>query len=1183
MKTEKTYYFPYVRRGLSNCISEQDTLGTETETEAIERCQVQISAKMLATSVNTENADRKSKEQEEPKQYGITQSKIVNIVGPGDVMGVNRPAISKIMPSDQFVGFSIDYFPYIEFWESDFAWRYTPAAPVVGEGNNVQRLRPWLALIVCEAEKCKVSQNMSGRSVVELKIADEDEYAAIFVRQQDTWKMAHAQGYISDKAEFCRLLALRRSENVDGKWQPVKLKEGIEYTVMLVPTFETGRLKGLGKNCTGVLAQKWAWEDTLADQKAKHEDPLSFPVYFSWSYVTGGQSFDSLVENLAPKTPDKSSIKVDVTAMGNGFDYSLFDENSQPKRRVMDMPAPVRVPGEKDTPTFPNEAVADEKPLAERLKEILSMNPVFNDNLEEIGRVDGCDISQETDDPWITPPVYGARHIMATSLDKELNEKNNTQWLTQLNLDTQYRAVAGLGKRTVQLNQEEFMNRAWKQIDVVQAMNRKLYAALASYKTGISTQSRMYEWIDGSSDHFIANLMRNLGGTIDMKADNGVSLASILKGKNIPESFASASFQRESEHVAELTNDMNTTTMMENIAANQIFKFDSYEQKYTINGQWIISLFEKFGSVAYDYFLYFLFQSQSCLLSYYFSLERKGTIQDWCFKRGGVNYFDIQSDFLLRFNGVKATHCCWGKTSSEMHLMIGQLSRSGNTSRLSHNYYYNGSDCDVVGLPSKLYETYFGTTYPVTRLAEDIESDTGSITKSIYFFSYEDKKVQDCKGICLGTAKLSGYIIKFEGIGGVPVFGPDIMVEAIKIFEPSIIAKSGLLQVFAKPIDYYNFIIEKVKNPSSGSATAMAENLKDLQGIYEASMEYKNLSDYLNNEINRVKTDDVTVPASVTDENVQTLQTAFLDNEAYNRVKEVAANYYNNFFSNKDLVDQYLDELLMSKYPIMAYPLFPEPTYYYLKAFSEKFILPCVHDLPQESVAMFESNNKFVEAYLCGMNTEMGEELMWREYPTDRRGSYFRKFWDSETSVADISKNNYFDVHPLHTWQGDLGKNMADGKGDIIIFAVKSKLMKQFPDTQITLHKAALDDSYFTKRGVFQLTFAKGKDVEMLPVITAYLTEEVYIVGFKTDLSTLLGNAPDDKFHSDNYGYMLTFKQREEDLNFELNDREADDLANAENSAQYAKVLIDMPTIYGLHISHFLTTKQLKIEKHESK
>jgi len=24
----------------------------------------------------------------------------------------------------------------------------------------------------------------------------------------------------------------------------------------------------------------------------------------------------------------------------------------------------------------------------------------------------------------------------------------------------------------------------------------------------------------------------------------------------------------------------------------------------------------------------------------------------------------------------------------------------------------------------------------------------------------------------------------------------------------------------------------------------------------------------------------------------------------------------------------------------------------------------------------------------------MGRELLWREYPTDQRGSYFRQFWD---------------------------------------------------------------------------------------------------------------------------------------------------------------------------------------------
>ena len=29
-----------------------------------------------------------------------------------------------------------------------------------------------------------------------------------------------------------------------------------------------------------------------------------------------------------------------------------------------------------------------------------------------------------------------------------------------------------------------------------------------------------------------------------------------------------------------------------------------------------------------------------------------------------------------------------------------------------------------------------------------------------------------------------------------------------------------------------------------------------------------------------------------------------------------------------------------------------------------------------------------------GVNVEFGSELLWREYPTDQRGSSFRQFWD---------------------------------------------------------------------------------------------------------------------------------------------------------------------------------------------
>ena len=31
---------------------------------------------------------------------------------------------------------------------------------------------------------------------------------------------------------------------------------------------------------------------------------------------------------------------------------------------------------------------------------------------------------------------------------------------------------------------------------------------------------------------------------------------------------------------------------------------------------------------------------------------------------------------------------------------------------------------------------------------------------------------------------------------------------------------------------------------------------------------------------------------------------------------------------------------------------------------------------------------------MVGLNHEFARELLWREFPTDQRGSYFRQFWD---------------------------------------------------------------------------------------------------------------------------------------------------------------------------------------------
>lgn len=1272
MNNIKTYYFPYVRKGLGNCILEEDALGAELENGTTERGIIQITAKLKATVAGSKDGEK----------VDILQSKRVDLVGPGDVLKISSHAVLKCIPADASVGFSKDYMPYIEFWEPDFLWRYTPAAPKVdGEDGEKARLRPWLALIVCESSRCKLAYGPDGECTVSLTVENEDTYAGIFIDPTDTWRTAHVQGYTPDEPDFCRLIATRR---FNGK--PATLKEGTEYTVMLVPAFETGRLKGLGLACDSIAAQKSSWENTLAAQKNSHPDPLSFPVYYLWRYTTGGESFDTMVQKLQVTNPGDSAISIDVTHMGNGFDYSALQQGRIPERKIMEMPAAIKTLGQKPGIPFPDISEKNEKILYGRLRALLEKNPVFNDNADDLGQVAACDLAEEDDGPWVTPPVYGARHAMVLSVDGTGNDKRKIPWVAQLNLDTRYRAIAGLGKKVVQLNQEEFVNRAWKQIDVVQELNRRLRMALASYKNNISTQSRMYEWMNGGADKFIANLMHNLPSAKDMTTSNGISLSSILKDKQIPGSFASASFQRTNDRVAKIAEGMDTTTLMEHIAGRQTFKFDFAAPDYGIGARSFLDMAETLYKTLLDYSLSYLFTGSDQPLSRIVDIEMNGDIENWTFKRRPFiedhmrNYDNTYiSRYTMRLpngdsevvefttipDGFKSgpvrrdtfgkkpyliypydpldyyfVHCFGGERhtfpKAERDLrneqkyyietgsvinevdmfekILGFIRKDG----LKYGRYgtvknEKSTEYRVFGIHKDIYTKYFGTSHPVTLIgARSIHDDLMSnIKNGIYITSYDPYDAnaatawEDISGrYPLGNSNNGdieskycyhhGFYSDVYAVGGryrglLSIKSPDIgrlglseekqneylaarkevtntLLAGNKIeIDPLELDKEGKVQVFETPADYFNYFMAPFLDPDRTESSDLWRNEALLAMIKRIKEFAEDLEDMWRKSY-RESVNTIPVP---TEEKVNDLKASFLDNTAYNRVKKVASDYYKTFFANERLVDRYLDELLSSKYPIMAYPIFPEPAYYYLTALSEKFLLPCICRLPDNSVAAFESNSAFIEAFLCGMNTEMGEELLWREYPTDRRGSYFRKFWDSEAAPADILKESYFDISPLHTWKGDLGSNMASGKATTLIFAIKSKLLKEFPDTQIYLHKAAMNVR--TSKDDRSGWFSKGPDAEMMPVMEAWLSEDVYMVGFKTSFIQALGVPPDQKGKSRDWGYMLTFKQREEDLNFMLNKYEAEALEQSPNSARYAQTLIDAPTLYGIHLSHFIT------------
>ena len=84
--------------------------------------------------------------------------------------------------------------------------------------------------------------------------------------------------------------------------------------------------------------------------------------------------------------------------------------------------------------------------------------------------------------------------------------------------------------------------------------------------------------------------------------------------------------------------------------------------------------------------------------------------------------------------------------------------------------------------------------------------------------------------------------------------------------------------------------------------------------------------------------------------------------------------------------------------PVGLSPSFPQPMVEPLTEVAQRLVLPGLELVPPNTVVPLETNTAFVESYLVGLNTEMGRELLWRDYPADLRATYFDRFWDASSS-----------------------------------------------------------------------------------------------------------------------------------------------------------------------------------------
>jgi hypothetical protein len=133
--------------------------------------------------------------------------------------------------------------------------------------------------------------------------------------------------------------------------------------------------------------------------------------------------------------------------------------------------------------------------------------------------------------------------------------------------------------------------------------------------------------------------------------------------------------------------------------------------------------------------------------------------------------------------------------------------------------------------------------------------------------------------------------------------------------------------------------------------------------------------------------------------------------------------------------------------PIMAAPVFNRAMSAALEDYDRDWLVPGLGSIAaRDFVTVLDINPAFAEAFLIGASDEMGRELLWRDYPTDQRGTYFKRFWDADQDEL---------TQPIHRFtRQPVGRHFrigGDGAagGGALALVVRGELLRRFPDSVI--------------------------------------------------------------------------------------------------------------------------------------
>jgi hypothetical protein len=912
----------------------------------------------------------------------------IEIYGPGDVVGLEPRAIIKVEPHDWLTNFEPNYLPYIDFYDEDLPWRYSPLVP------NGHRLTPWLMLVVLEDGEFENGQNAKDRPLPYLRTTPQTRLPP----SDQLWAWAHVHvnqnligsAFVStDRAAIETQLASVLKANADAGYSrivcPRRLKPNTAYHAFLVPAFESGRLAGLGQDPSGAPSfDTMAWSDGAV--------PLELPFYHRWYFRSGDVGdFEYLVRLLKPQPIDSRVGTRDIDVQRPGANLrGIVDAPGAPETEqlggVLKLGGALRIP---DAFYTPEEFAIVEKyrswatlaqpyphPFQASLAAFVNLTDDYarlaaeqaNQDAEVVEEQVAANPSTEYDigqnpDPLITAPLYGRWHALTQRLLKDAAGADavpNDNWVHELNLDPRWRSAAGFGTGVVQDNQEDYMKAAWDQVGKVLETNQRIrYGQLALQASTVWYSVHLAPQADPATDRFLtvsaplhARVLTTLalgsGAPAARTSSAGAApvprrttVRALIDQSRVPRTAFSLGMRKQLRPRGPLAKRLTFDAAVTPFNLAQRMNADPALSAAPVReSPPALDTHEKLADAIAPNVPGWL----GALLGTAPSLR-------WL-----LLWLLIVVSFVL-FLALGAVPLVLGVAAALFTIWLA-LSRQ------------------IAGLESRL---------AAARSVLPAERDPAAID---------------------GWPRSPDFRLAQPGETYRPSFGATDSEAATRF-------KAALK-------DAYRLV--------AASAQASRPTVKpalDLAAVGSAMYEAVNPA--------------VTIPRWV--------------------------------WGAVSIPGRIAEQLPAEQFvEAMAYPEIDVPMYKPLVKRSSELFLPNIHHIAPNSISLLETNQAFIEAYMVGLNHEFARELLWREYPTDQRGSYFRQFWepagfhtDREMDAEEL-KEKLRDIPPIHLWskRSKLGdhdhRELGGDKEEEVVLVIRGELLKKYPTAVIYAQRAVWKD-----------------------------------------------------------------------------------------------------------------------------